>query len=101
MDIRKMMQQAKDLQNKMTQAQKVIEDSVFQASAGGIMVSLTLNGRGEMIDLRLSSEAMQEEGDLVADLICTAHRQALAQLAAFKEKEMGSVMPAGMPAGLI
>jgi DNA-binding protein YbaB len=76
----------------MTQAQKVIEDSIFQASAGETVVSLTLNGRSQMIDLCLSSQVMLEEGDTpAADLICTVHRQALAQLAAFKKKSQSSL----------
>ena len=47
-DINALMQQAQQLQDDLQRAQEEMQDKEYTASAGGELVSVTLNGKGEI-----------------------------------------------------
>ncbi|MCI5126530.1 MAG: hypothetical protein D3925_19150 [Candidatus Electrothrix sp. AR5] len=55
MNISDMMQQAKDFQKKMGDMQEELATQNVIGSAGGGMVTATMNGRGELVGLALES----------------------------------------------
>lgn len=102
MDIMKMMKQAKDLQSKMATMQEEIAQIEVEGAAGAGLVSVTLNGKGEMRGLSIDPSLFKEdEAEILEDLIVAAHNDAKAKAEAAMQEKMkeltgGLQLPPGM-----
>ncbi|MCW5205347.1 YbaB/EbfC family nucleoid-associated protein [Desulfobulbus sp. F5] len=73
MNIAEMMKQAKELQEKMGSVQADLAGKSVIGSAGGGMVTATMNGKGELIGLKIEKEMIRpEEAEMLQDLIVAA-----------------------------
>lgn len=96
MDMNALLQQATQMQAQMQQAQEELANSEFTGSAGGDLVTATLNGTGELIALNIAPEACDpEDTESLADLVIAAVRDANHKVAAMAEAKFG-----GMTQGL-
>ncbi|ATQ44366.1 YbaB/EbfC family nucleoid-associated protein [Caulobacter mirabilis] len=87
-DLGGLMKQAQAMQQKMAEAQERLKLIEVEGSAGGGMVKVTLVGSGDLKGVVLDEELLQPgEGEVVADLLVAAHRDAKAKLDA-KQAEM-------------
>ena len=76
--IQKMMKQAQQMQSRIVQVQEEMADHRQEASAGGGVVIAGANGRGELVDLKISPEVAQpEEVEMLQDLVLAAVNEAL------------------------
>ena len=75
-DFSKILEQAKNMQNKMKETQEIIKKIQIEGIAGGGTVRAHLNGDGELIKLFISQEAMRENKEILEDLIVAAHNDA-------------------------
>jgi len=76
-DMMGMMKKAKEMQEKMASLQEEIAQMEIQASSGGGMVQLTLNGQGHMVAIKIDPQLNKEdETEILEDLIMAAHSQA-------------------------
>ncbi|MEM7424897.1 MAG: YbaB/EbfC family nucleoid-associated protein [Pseudomonadota bacterium] len=104
-DIGKLMQQAQEMQSKIKDAQDSLEDLSVEGRAGGGVVVVRLNGKGEMKGLDIDNSLFNEEDkEILEDLIVAAHgeaRKAMEAAAAEKMKEAtaGLPLPPGMNLG--
>ena len=57
----KLLKQAKDMQEQIEQAQSQLAELVIEADSGGGMVSVKVNGKQEIIELNIDSDAMSED----------------------------------------
>ena len=102
MDIMKMMKQAKDLQSKMATMQEEIAQIEVVGAAGAGLVSVTLNGKGEMRGLSIDPSLFKEdEAEILEDLIVAAHNDAKGKAEAAMQEKMkeltgGMQLPPGM-----
>ncbi len=72
------MQQVKALQEKMTRIQEELVAMTVEATAGGGMVTVVMNGRQELISLKLEPQVVDREDiDMLQDLIVAAVNDAL------------------------
>ena len=77
-NITQLMKQAKDMQARMAQIQEELEKRQYEASSGGGMVVATVNGRQELLALRIEREVVNPEDiGMLQDLIISAVNQAL------------------------
>lgn len=74
-DMNALMQQAQQLQEDMAKTQEEIASRSFTASAGGDLVSVTLNGQGVMTGIEIKPEAA-DDIETLQDLIIAAFRSA-------------------------
>ena len=79
-DFSKILDRAKEVEKKMKESQEKIKQIKVDGSSGGDAVKVTLNGEGELIDLNLSDEILNEEKGIIIDLIKAAHTNAKNQL---------------------
>lgn len=79
-DLSKIMRQAQEMQAKMAEAQKKIEEIEAEGVAGAGLVSVTLKGKGELIAVRIDPSLMSDEAEIVEDLIKAAHGDARKRL---------------------
>ena len=77
-DLAQMQQLMKQVQQMQEQMQKQLDELVVDATAGGGMVSVQMNGQKQMLSIRLEKEAV-EAGDveLLQDLILAAINEAV------------------------
>lgn len=101
-NLAQMMQQAQELQSKMQEVQARLERTEISGQAGGGMVSVTLNGKGEMRALKIDPSLITpDEPELLTDLVIAAHNDAKARVESHMAEEMskltgGLQLPPGM-----
>ena len=79
-DFSKILDKARELENKMRESQEKIKNIQVQGISGSNSVTVTLDGEGEMQKIEISNEILKEEKSIVEDLIVAAHNNAKAQL---------------------
>lgn len=68
-----LMKQAQKLQSKMMELQEGLADKMVEATAGGGMVTVTINGKQEIVSLKIDPEVVdRQEIDMLQDLIIAA-----------------------------
>lgn len=87
-----LMKQAQQLQNKLARVQEEAGNKTVEASAGGNMVTATLNGRLELVSLRIDP-SVAEGGDveMLQDLVLAAVNEGIRKAQKMMAEEMGKV----------
>ena len=102
MNIGQMMRQVNDMQSKMTAMQSQLGDLEMVGQAGGGLVVVTMNGKGEMKKIVLDPKLIDaSEKDMLEDMIVAATNDAKAKVEAHiageTEKMMGGLkLPPGI-----
>lgn len=102
MDLMKMMKQARELQEKMQRIQDELAALTVEGQSGGGAVKVTLNGKGEMLSVRIDpSLARPDEVEILEDLVVAAARDAKSKAEAAAQSRMqdataGLPLPPGM-----
>ena len=87
-----MIKQAQKMQQNMLKMQEEIEQSEFEATAGGGAVSVTVNGKKEITSLELKPEVVDPEDiEMLQDLVISAVNEAIANVEKVTEEEMTKV----------
>ncbi|KKX31604.1 YbaB/EbfC family nucleoid-associated protein [Rhizobium sp. LC145] len=101
-DIMGMMGKVKEMQAKMEKMQADIAALEIEGTSGGGLVTVRLNGKGEMLGLRVDPSLFKEEEvEILEDLIVAAHKDAKSRaesIAAEKTKELTAGLP--IPPGM-
>ena len=72
-----MMKQAQKMQQEMLRMQEEMETKTWTAAAGGGMVSATVNGKHEVVDLKINPEAVDpDDVEMLQDMIIAAVNEA-------------------------
>jgi len=87
-DFSKILDKAKELENKMKESQEKIKNIEVAGISGADSVKITLNGDGEIINIDLSSEILKEDKTIIEDLIKAAHNNAKSQLKSKTSEEI-------------
>src|SRR5437763_14644503 len=88
-NIGQLMKQAQQMQAKMAEAQAQLESAEVSGAAGGGMVQLTLNGKGDLKSIKIDKGAVDpEDVGMLEDLIVAAFNYARAKVSALHESEM-------------
>ena len=73
-----MMKQAQKMQQEMLRMQEEMENKTWSATAGGGMVSATVNGKHEVVALEINPEAVDpDDVDMLQDMIIAAINEAM------------------------
>lgn len=86
------MQQAQQFQQKMGQMQEELALKTVSSTVGGGMVSVTVNGKFEVVSLQIEKEAVDPD-DLVMlqDLVMAAINDAMKKSREMAKEEMGKL----------
>ena len=90
-DFSKILDKAKELENKMKESQEKIKSIKVEGISGSNSVKVTLNGDGEMIGIFISEDIMKEDKSLIEDLIVAAHNNAKEKLKSKTSEEISKV----------
>ena len=73
-----MMKQAQKMQQEMLRMQEEMENKTWSATAGGGMVTATVNGKHEVVDLKINPEAVDpDDVEMLQDMILAAVNEAM------------------------
>ncbi|OPY08717.1 MAG: Nucleoid-associated protein [Syntrophaceae bacterium PtaB.Bin095] len=86
------MKQAKKLQERMAQLQDQLALKTVEASAGGGMVSVLVNGKHELVSLKIDREVVNPEDlDMLQDLIIAAVNEGVRKAQEMAAAEMAKI----------
>jgi len=93
MDMNKMLKQVQEMQAQMAQAQEELANEVVEASAGGGMVRVKASGAGEVVEIKISAEAIDpEDPEMLEDLVLAAVNEALRNAQDLMQSKLGGAM---------
>ncbi|MDD9902984.1 MAG: YbaB/EbfC family nucleoid-associated protein [Rhodospirillaceae bacterium] len=88
-----LMKQAQEMQTKMAEMQQRLVDVEISGSAAAGMVTVVLNGKGEMRKVKIDpSLIVPEEAEVLEDLIVAAQNDARAKVDAHMQEETSKMM---------
>jgi DNA-binding YbaB/EbfC family protein len=91
-NMNEIMRQAQKMQEKMNQMQEELQNRTISASAGGGMVEATVNGKGQLLAIKLEKDVVNpEDSDMLCDLIVAAVAEAQRQSGQMMEQEMSAI----------
>jgi nucleoid-associated protein EbfC len=86
------MKQAQQFQAKMAKLQEEVGDRTVQASSGGGMVTVTANGRQEIIAISIEPEVIDpDDREMLQDLVMAAVNDGLNKAKEMMSEEMGKL----------
>jgi hypothetical protein len=87
-----MMKQAQQMQRKMEEMQKELEGREVEASAGGGMVSVRVNGKQQLLEITIEPDAVDpQDVDMLQDLIMVAVNEGMRKSQEMVQNEMGKL----------
>jgi DNA-binding YbaB/EbfC family protein len=93
MDLNKLMKQAQEMQAQMAKAQEELKNETVEASAGGGMVTVKATGGLEIVEIKISPDAIDpDDPELLADMVLAAVNEALRSAQSLVESKLGSAM---------
>ena len=91
-DIGKLLKQAQQMQGKMAEMQQRLAENTIESSAGGGMVKVTMNGRHEVISLKIDPEVVDPaDVEMLEDLVIAAVNEARSRIDEMIKAEMSSL----------
>jgi nucleoid-associated protein EbfC len=92
MDMNSLMQHAQQMQSKMATIQEELKSKTASGTAGGGMVTVTANGKSEILSIEIEKEIISvEEKEMLQDLITAATNDALRKVKAIEKEEMAKL----------
>ncbi len=92
MNIQQMMKQAQKMQKKMEEAQEEAAKEVVEATAGGGMVTVKVNGKQEVLSIDIEKDVVDpEDVDMLQDLILAAVNEGLKKSQEVVQEKMAAV----------
>ena len=94
LNMQQLLAEAQKMQERLMSAQQELADALVQGTAGGGLVTATVNGQGELVDLTISPEAIDggdpaETAETLADLVLAAVRDANRAVSDLQQEKMG------------
>ena len=90
--MQKQMQQMQMMQQKMEEVQSELEQKEITTTAGGGAISVTMNGKKEIVNLTIDKEVVEpEEVEMLQDLVVAAVNEAIRQIEELSNNEMGKL----------
>ncbi len=87
-----MIKQAKQVQEKIVKMQEELKEREVEASSGGGAVTATVNGKQEVLKIKISSEVVDPEDiEMLEDLVLAAVNEAIRQSQEMVSTEMSRI----------
>ena len=89
MNMQKLLQQAQDMQERM---QRELEETSAEASVGGGMVTVVMDGHKHLLSVKIDPEALDpEDTSLLEDLLVAAFNQASQKMDEILRVKVGAI----------
>ena len=92
MNMQQIMKQAQKMQQQLAEAQENLEQVTVDASAGGGMVKVTVNGQMMLESIAIDPEAIDpDDVEVLQDMIIAAVNEGVRGVAEIANKQMGAI----------
>ncbi|MDI4648848.1 YbaB/EbfC family nucleoid-associated protein [Cohnella hashimotonis] len=89
-NMNQMMKQVKKMQEQMLKAQEALGDKTIEGTAGGGVVTVSMNGHKKLLNVTIKPEAVDpEDVEMLQDLVLTAVNDALTKADELANADMG------------
>lgn len=96
-DLGKFMKQAQQVQAKIGEMQEKLAEKKVEASAGGGMVKVEMNGKYKILSIKIDPEVIDpEDSEMLEDLVIAAVNEAHSEVSQMIKEEM-SAITGGLP----
>ena len=95
MNMDKIMKQAQKMQAQMAKIQEDLAGEQVEGSAGGGMVTVTCNGQGDVVAVKIEPEVAGDDVEMLEDLVLAAVNDAIR-----KSKELANSRMSQLTGGL-
>ena len=96
LNMQKMMKQVQKMQAEMVKVQEALAEQTVEASAGGGVVTVVVNGHQEVKRITIDPSLLADDKDMLEDLVAAAVNDALRKAEQTSQEKMSSVT-AGLP----
>jgi DNA-binding YbaB/EbfC family protein len=98
-NMNKLLKQAQKMQTQVVKAQEELQRKQYEGAAGGGMVKVVLNGKNELVSIKINPEVVDpQDVEMLEDLIVAAHAGALEAAKGESESVFGSIQSGlGLP----
>ena len=87
-----LMKQAQQFQNKMAKLQEELGKKTIEATSGGGMVTVVVNGQQELVSIKIDQEVVDpEDVEMLQDLVLAAVNDGMARAKKMVNDEMGKL----------
>ena len=92
MNMQQMMKQARKMQEQLASVQANLSETTVDASAGGGMVKVTVNGDMQLVSVKIDPEAVDPNDiEMLEDMIVAAVNEAVRGVNEIASKQMGAI----------
>jgi DNA-binding YbaB/EbfC family protein len=96
-DFGKLMKQAQQVQAKLAEMQSRLADKTVEVTAGGGMIKVVMNGRHEIVSIKIDPEVVDpSDTEMLEDLIIAALNEGRTKVDEMVKAEMSS-LTGGLP----
>jgi DNA-binding YbaB/EbfC family protein len=96
-DFGKLLKQAQQVQAKIAEIQAQLAEKTVEASSGGGMIKVIMNGRNEVVSLKIDPEVVDPtDVEMLEDLVIAAVNEARSKVERMVKNEM-SALTGGFP----
>ena len=101
-NISQIMKQAKEMQEKMAEVQKKVEETEVEGSSGGGAVKITINGKHIVKKVSIDTKLVdKEEIEVLEDLLVAAFNDGTKKISENMSNQLGSISGGmGLPPGM-
>jgi nucleoid-associated protein EbfC len=105
LNMQQLLQAAAAMQSQLMSAQQELADAEVEGSAGGGLVTVTVNGQGELVDVSIAPAAIdsgdpEETAQTLADLVLAAYQDACREVDDLQQETMAPFAGLGSGGGL-
>jgi len=91
-NMNQMIKQAKKMQEQMAKMQEELQEKVVEASAGGGAITAKVNGKQEVLEIKIKPEVVDpEDVEMLEDLILAVINEAIKQSQEMVSGEMSKI----------
>jgi hypothetical protein len=102
LDFGNIQKQFRDMQKKLQEIETDLKERYVEATAGGGMVKVTINGAEEVAKIDIDPQVIQGgDKDMLQDLVLAAVNEGIKKAKALREKEMAKVTGLGGLPGML
>ena len=95
-NMQNLFRQAQKMQEEMEQKQRELEESVFSSTVGGGMLTVSMNGKYELLNIEIKPEVIDpEDAEMLSDMVKSAVNSCVEKINTAKKESMPN-LPNGM-----
>jgi hypothetical protein len=93
MDMKRLMEQAQQMQRKLKKVEEELNETIYEGVSGGSQgVSVKINGKNEFVEVNINEELLDKENkEELQDMILLAANSAVDQARTEREEKLGAI----------